>query len=246
MSKKTTFNEIRLDLTKHDRSKRRNNEIKFVIIHYTNLQSTLESLKHLCNPFLKVSSHYLISENGVIFNLVSTDKSAWHAGKSKWSNYKNLNRTSIGIELQNKGHKYGYEKFSKKQIKSLLNLCLRLKKKFKIKSNNFLGHSDIAPLRKFDPGVKFPWKKLSHYGLGKWYKKKLDLPKDINSGKKNTRNFFFKNLHKIGYRYFSPNNPSFKDKYIIKAFKAHFNPSNKSIKIDKKSLKISHILANSL
>ena len=91
MSKKTTFNEIRLDLTKHDRSKRRINEIKFVIIHYTNLQSTLESLKHLCNPFLKVSSHYLISENGVIFNLVSTDKSAWHAGESRWSNYKNLN-----------------------------------------------------------------------------------------------------------------------------------------------------------
>ena len=192
MSKKTTFNEIRLDLKKHDRSKRRSNEIKFVIIHYTNLQSTLESLKHLCNPFFKVSSHYLISENGVIFNLVNTDKSAWHAGKSKWSNYNNLNRTSIGIELQNKGHKYGYEKFSKKQIKSLLNLCLRLKKKFKIKSNNFLGHSDIAPLRKFDPGVKFPWKKLSHYGFGKWYKKKLDLPKDINFGKKNMRNFFLK------------------------------------------------------
>ena len=89
-------------------------------------------------------------------------------------------------------------------------------------------------------------KKLSHYGLGKWYKKKLDLPKDINFGKKNMRNIFFKNLHKIGYRYFSLNNPSLKDKYIIKAFKAHFNPSNKSMKIDKKSLKISHILANSL
>ena len=132
MSKKTTINEIRLNLKKHDRSKRRSNEIKFVIIHYTNLQSTLESLKHLCNPAFKVSSHYLISENGLIFNLISTNKSAWHAGKSKWLSYKNLNRSSIGIELQNKGHKYGYENFSKKQIKSLLNLCLRLKKKFKI------------------------------------------------------------------------------------------------------------------
>ena len=246
MSKKTTFKVIRLDLTKHDQSKRRRNEIKFVIIHYTNLQSTLESLKHLCNPAFKVSSHYLISENGVIFNLVSTDKSAWHAGKSKWSNFNNLNRSSIGIELQNKGHQYGYEKFSKKQIKSLIKLCLRLKKKFKIKSNNFLGHSDIAPLRKFDPGVKFPWKKLSRHGFGKWYNKNSDLPKDIYSGKKNMRNFFFKNLHTIGYRYFSLNKPSLKDKYIIKAFKARFNPSNKSMKIDKKSLKISHILANSL
>ena len=245
MSKKTTFKVIRLDLTKHDQSKRRRNEIKFVIIHYTNLQSTLESLKHLCNPAFKVSSHYLISENGVIFNLVSTDKSAWHAGKSKWSNFNNLNRSSIGIELQNKGHQYGYEKFSKKQIKSLINLCLRLKKKFKIKSNNFLGHSDIAPLRKFDPGAKFPWKKLSYYGLGNWHKKKLNLPKDINLDKKNMRKLFFKNLRKIGYRYFSTNNPSFKDKFLIQAFKAHFNPSNKSLKIDKKSLKISHILANS-
>ena len=246
MSKKKAFSEIRLDLAKHDQGKRGKNEIKFVIIHYTNLQSTLESLKHLCNPVSKVSSHYLISESGKIFNLVSTDKSAWHAGKSKWLNYKNLNKSSIGIELQNKGQKYGYEEFSKKQINSLLNLCLRLKKEYKIKSNNFLGHSDIAPLRKIDPGDKFPWKKLSYYGIGNWQKKKLNLPKDINLSKKNVRNFFFKNLHRIGYRYFSLRNSSFKDKYIIRAFKAHFNPSDKSKKIDKKSLQISHILANSL
>ena len=88
--------------------------------------------------------------------MVKDEKIAWHAGKSKWKNYKNLNKNSIGIELVNKGHKFGYQNFTKIQIRNLLRLCKFLKKKFKIKRENFLGHSDIAPLRKIDPGEKFP------------------------------------------------------------------------------------------
>ena len=87
-------------------------------------------------------------------------------------NLKILNKNSIGIELVNKGHQFGYQNFSKKQIKSLILLCKNLKKKYSIKKENFLGHSDIAPLRKIDPGEKFPWKKLSNHNFGKWYKKK--------------------------------------------------------------------------
>ena len=109
--------------------------------------------------------------------MVKENKVAWHAGKSKWKNFKNLNENSIGIELVNKGHEFGYQNFSNIQITSLINLCKNLKKKYMIKKENFLGHSDIAPLRKLDPGEKFPWKRLSKYELGYWHremnKKKL-------------------------------------------------------------------------
>ena len=112
--------------------------------------------------------------------MVKDNKVAWHAGKSKWKNFRNLNNNSIGIELVNKGHEFGYQNYSNIQISSLIKLCKKLKKKYMIKKENFLGHSDIAPLRKSDPGEKFPWKKLSKYNLGLWCgnsKKKLKLDK---------------------------------------------------------------------
>ena len=91
--------------------------------------------------------------------MVDENKVAWHAGKSKWKKFNNLNKFSIGIELVNKGHKFKYENFSFSQVNKLIKLCKKLKQKYKIKPQNFLGHSDIAPLRKIDPGEKFPWKK---------------------------------------------------------------------------------------
>ena len=103
--------------------------IKLVIIHYTGMQSERESIKRLCNPLSKVSAHYLINQNGKIFKLVEDKHVAWHAGKSRWRKYKNLNKDSIGIELVNKGHQYGYSSFKKKQILSLEKLCKTLKKK---------------------------------------------------------------------------------------------------------------------
>ena len=94
---------------------------------------------------------------------------AWHAGKSCWGKYKNLNKNSIGIELVNKGHQFGYTSFKKKQISSLIKLCKKLIKKYKIKKKNIVGHSDIAPLRKIDPGEKFPWKYLVKNKVGIWH-----------------------------------------------------------------------------
>ena len=117
---------------------------------------------------------------------------AWHAGRSKWKNFNNLNSKSIGIELVNKGTKFGYQNFSKLQIKSLIIVCKKLKKKYHINQNNFLGHSDIAPLRKNDPGKKFPWKKLSAFKIGTWYKLKKTDDKFIDVAK--VRNSFFKNF----------------------------------------------------
>ena len=144
-----------------EKKKRSLNLIKFIIIHYTGMQSERESIKRLCNPKIKVSSHFLINKNGKIFRLVDDNRIAWHAGISYWGKYKNLNKNSIGIELVNKGHQFGYTNFSKKQISSLILICRKLIKKYKIKQRNIVGHSDIAPLRKNDPGEKFPWKQLS-------------------------------------------------------------------------------------
>ena len=125
------------------------------------MQSEIESINRLINKNSKVSCHYLINRKGTIMQMVKENKIAWHAGVSKWKNIKNLNKNSIGIELVNKGHFFGYENYSNLQINSLIKLCSKLKKKYKIHKENFLGHSDIAPYRKIDPGEKFPWKKLS-------------------------------------------------------------------------------------
>ncbi len=206
------------------------------------MQSEIESINRLKNPNSKVSCHYLISRKGKIFQMVHDNNVAWHAGKSKWKNFKNLNPISIGIELVNKGKRFGYQDFTDLQIKSLINLCKLLKRKYKIKQNNFLGHSDIAPLRKIDPGEKFPWKRLSKKGFGLWYKKK-DY-KNYNMDPKKNINNFYKNLYKIGYRYFKVTSRSKYDNRLIKAFQQKYLPNNVSGVIDKKTLKISHFLVN--
>jgi len=172
--------------------------------------------------------------------MVKDQNIAWHAGKSKWREFTNLNNCSIGIELVNKGHEFGYQNFSPKQIKSLIMLCKRLKKKYFIKKENFLGHSDIAPLRKNDPGEKFPWKALSIHKIGCWYKKK-DINLEINS---KSRSLFFKNLRKLGYRYFSVKNKNPNDKHIIRSFQQHYLPKHVTGKIDQKTLKISYFLTH--
>ena len=224
---------------------RKKGDIKFVILHYTGMQSTIESLIRLLDPGSNVSCHYLIDRKGKIIQMVKEDQIAWHAGKSRWKNLTGMNKKSIGIEIVNKGHLFGYQKFTKIQIISLVKLCKKLKKNFSIKTENFLGHSDIAPLRKTDPGEKFPWKKLSKYQIGNWYDEK-DMIKilHINQHKKNTiKNFFFRNLHKIGYRYFNLKKRKKTDFLIVKAFQRRYLPNEVTGKINQKTLKISNFLA---
>ena len=227
-----------LNSPNYSRNSRPKKSIKFIIIHYTGMQSEIESINRLINKNSKVSCHYLINRKGTIIQMVKENKIAWHAGVSKWKNIKNLNKNSIGIELVNKGHFFGYENYSNLQINSLIKLCSKLKKRYKIQKENFLGHSDIAPHRKIDPGEKFPWKKLSNYQLGKWYNLKKD---EILSDDK--KKLFFKNLYKIGYRYFEIDKRVKSDKLIIKAFQRRYNPKKITGYIDLKTLKISQFLA---
>ena len=232
----------KIDLSpNHSKKARKLKDIKFVIIHYTGMQSEIESLNRLKDPKHKVSAHYLISRAGSVTKMINERMVAWHAGKSKWKKFTNLNKYSIGIELVNKGHQYGYEKFPEDQIKSLIKLCKILKKKYKISTENFLGHSDIAPLRKKDPGEKFPWFRLSKFKLGVWYKnsKLADFKYHKNSTKD-----FFKNIYKIGYRYFKIDKRSnIIDKSVVKVFQQKYLPRRVSGKIDQKTLKISYFLA---
>ena len=156
-----------------DKIPRSQKKIIYIIYHYTGMVSEKKAIKRLTYKNSKVSCHYFIRRNGKIINMVPDKFIAWHAGVSCWKNHKNLNNKSIGIEIQNSGHSGTYERFSNKQFKSLYFLTKILKRKYHIKSKNFLGHSDIAPDRKKDPGEKFPWKDLARHKIGIWYK----LPK---------------------------------------------------------------------
>ena len=228
----------------HSNKNRNNSKIKFIIIHYTGMQSERACIKRLTSNKSQVSAHYLIGKKGNITNLVDEKKTAWHAGKSKWKNFTNLNDRSIGIELVNKGHQFGYESFSKKQIIKLILVCKTLIKKYKIKKFNILGHSDIAPLRKMDPGEKFPWKYLSKKKIGYWYN--ANNLKNHNFNRVNWRKLFFTNLHKIGYRYFDIKKPLRNDSKVVKAFQRRFRQAKVNGLIDQECVQISHYLANSL
>ena len=142
---------------------RRSNKIIHIIIHYTALDSLNEAIEFLCEPSNKVSCHYLISSKGEIYNLVNDKKRAWHAGISYWRGNSDINSTSIGIELDFNPRKN--KKYSKRSIGALKELIKKLKQKYKIKNENILGHSDISPFRKQDPGQHFPWYKLTETDL---------------------------------------------------------------------------------
>ena len=210
------------------------------------MQSERACIKRLIDKKSKVSTHYLINRIGSITRIVDDQNTAWHAGKSKWKNFTNLNDQSIGIELVNQGHQFGYENFSKKQISKLILLCKFLIKKYKIKYSNILGHSDIAPLRKKDPGEKFPWHLLSKKKIGYWHDISKKNIKNQNLNKRNLRKFFFNNLYKIGYRYFDKKKPSKNDLKVIKAFQRRFRQNKVNGLIDQESFQISHFLASSL
>jgi N-acetylmuramoyl-L-alanine amidase len=236
-----------------DTTKRTPKQIKFIIFHYTGMKKEFDSINRLTSTLSKVSSHYFIKNNGQIITLVPDLYIAWHAGVSSWKNYKFLNKHSIGIEISNPGHEFNYKKFSKKQIKSILRLTKFLIKKYKIKSQNILGHSDIAPTRKKDPGEKFPWEYLSSNKIGIWHKlskKKLEKNRYLKTNNLE-KNLFYKNLKLIGY----PTKVVFKDskisinnytKIITKAFQRRFRQNQINGIIDQECLMISKNLAKIL
>lgn len=138
-----------------------------IIIHYTGMQSAQSALERMCDDTApRVSAHYFIDKQGVIYRLVCETKRAWHAGVSIWEGISDINSRSIGIELENKGHEWGYHTFPKAQINALIRLLDTIRTRYNILDKNIIGHSDIAPLRKKDPGELFPWHDLADAGHG--------------------------------------------------------------------------------
>ena len=207
---------------------RKKRKIKYILIHYTNLPSTKISLEYLLNKKNKVSSHYLVNPQGKIYSLVEEKNIAWHAGISSWKDDKNLNKNSIGIELQNSGVAGTYEKFSNMQILILEKLIKKIQAKHGVLNSNVLGHSDIAPDRKIDPGPKFPWRRLFNKNIG-------IMPKLLNP--KSTQNISSKQikilqllLKEFGYKL---KINGFMDKQtllVLYAFQSHYCSSDLKIK----------------
>ncbi len=218
-------------------------KIIFLIFHYTGMSNEKKAINKLTNEKSKVSSHYFIKRNGEIILMVPELYIAWHAGKSKWKNYNLLNSNSIGIEISNKGHQFGYQNYSVNQIRSLIKLSKILIKKYKIKSKNILGHSDVAYNRKKDPGEKFPWKLLSKKKIGIWHNLNKNELSNIRNVTINSieNDELLKNLKKIGY-IFNQRSSNQKRKLLI-AFQRRFRPELINGKSDKECLIIAKKLS---
>lgn len=150
----------------HD--ERKADAVDFLILHYTGMTSGPEALARLCDPDAKVSAHYLVEEDGRVFQLVDEKRRAWHAGVSAWDGMGDLNSRSVGVEIVNPGHEFGYRAFPDAQIMAVEALCLAILSRHPIPAAHVLGHSDIAPDRKRDPGERFPWRRLAAAGIGLW------------------------------------------------------------------------------
>ena len=144
--------------------------IDMLVLHYTGMAEAAAALERLCDAAAKVSCHYFIGEDGEIYRLVVEEYRAWHAGVSFWRGATDCNARSIGIELQNPGHEFGYRNFTEAQMQSLERLALDILSRHPIPPGNVLGHSDIAPARKMDPGERFDWQRLAARNIGIWPK----------------------------------------------------------------------------
>ena len=215
--------------------KREKSKVKYLIFHYTGMKSEKNAIKRLLNSRSKVSCHYFIKRNGEIIRMVPDLYVAWHAGVSFWKKDRLLNSKSIGIEISNPGHRNSYQNFTRTQIKSLIYISKYLLKKYKINRQNVLGHSDIAPLRKIDPGENFPWKSLAKNKISIWHKLdnrqliKLRNIKILNSKK------FYKLLSKFGYMSSKKKLDKIK---ILKNFQRRFRPQLINNFVDKECYEI--------
>ena len=218
-----------------DIKKRNNSKVKYLVFHYTGMKSENAAIKRLTNESSKVSCHYFIKNNGQIIRIVPDLYVAWHAGISSWKKDKFINSNSIGIEISNPGHNHGYKNFNQKQVSSIIYLLKKLKKKYKIKKENILGHSDIAPFRKKDPGEKFPWKLLNKKKLSIWHSLSEKNCKKLRSIKLKDSENFFQLLFNFGYK--STKNPNERIK-IYKSFQRRFRPQLISSIVDRESYSI--------
>ena len=187
--------------------------VTIIVLHYTGMQDAASAIERLTNAEAKVSSHYLIAEDGQIVRMVDESKRAWHAGKSYWRGITDLNSASIGIEIVNPGHEFGYRPFPIAQIDALIPLMQQITLRYRITRGNVVGHSDIAPARKDDPGELFPWERLARLRLA------LPSPTKNLVDPHWTDGGFLLALERFGYDVADP-------LAAIRAFQRRFRPTN--------------------
>jgi N-acetylmuramoyl-L-alanine amidase len=179
-----------------------------LVLHYTGMKSAKEALARLADPAAKVSAHYLIDEDGSIHALVPEERRAWHAGLACWRGQRDINARSIGIELVNPGHEFGYRGFPETQMTGLIDLATEILARHPIAPRNVVGHADVAPTRKQDPGEFFNWKRLADCGIGLW-------PNNTQPGQ---AVHLIPYLHRYGYDISDPD-------AAVLAFQRHFRPA---------------------
>jgi len=200
-----------------------------ILLHYTGMQTGEAALARLTTAASKVSAHYVVFEDGRIVQLVPEEKRAWHAGVSSWAGETDINSRSIGVEIVNPGHEFGYVNFPLRQIAAVISLCKAiLTRRGPISADRILGHSDVAPLRKQDPGEKFPWELLSESGIGHWVRAApLDLDghtlKPGDRGEHITR--MQRSLRVYGYGIEETGVYDDATVSVITAFQRHFRPA---------------------
>ncbi|WP_428395918.1 N-acetylmuramoyl-L-alanine amidase [Lichenicoccus sp.] len=193
----------------NQRDRPQDSVIDTLILHYTGMQSGAEAIARLCDPASEVSSHYVVEEDGEVFRLVAEQRRAAHAGVSFWQGRTMLNDSSIGIEIVNPGHEWGYRRFPAQQIAAVRQLCLDIIGRHAIPAARVLGHSDVAPDRKQDPGELFPWRELAQDGIGIWPE---DMAESCDSAGVREA------LLRIGYA------PDLPVDIVLRAFQRHWRP----------------------
>ncbi len=154
------------DLPSQNFDSREGHAVDMLVLHYTGMPTAQDALQKMCDADAKVSAHYVVDEDGTCYRLVKEDCRAWHAGLSKWRGHDNINQRSIGIEIVNPGHEFGYRPFPAAQMKMVAWLCRDILSRHEIPKRNVVGHCDIAPKRKQDPGELFDWQTLAKLGIG--------------------------------------------------------------------------------
>jgi len=196
-----------------------------IVLHYTGMPSGAEALARMRDPQAKVSAHYLIEEDGRVFSLVAEERRAWHAGVSFWKDERDVNAVSIGIELVNPGHEWGYRAFPDAQIEVLIALLDEVRGRWTIPDGRILGHSDVAPERKTDPGELFPWKQMAQAGHGLWLEPPAAPGPALSVGDDGTGVFALQaGLTRLGYDSAPSGQFDARTAAIITAFQRHWRP----------------------
>lgn len=203
----------------------RNKPVDMIVLHYTGMRTGEEALARLRDPDARVSSHYLVEEDGRIFRLVPEERRAWHAGHSFWKGEEGLNHASVGIEIVNPGHEFGYRPFPEAQIAAVIALMGDIRSRWTVDDSRILGHSDVAPGRKQDPGELFPWKRLAEAGHGVWAEASPAPGEALKEGDEGVGVFALQaGLTRLGYDCAPSGRFDAATRDIVTAFQRHWAP----------------------